>query len=110
MMEALQKRMYTVLLHKFYGLPIPHDLSTNNLIELDDFMLSRLTNEAHNLVIDARQLSLLKRFLKAEREISMKTKMQLAPALSNTDYWLLTGELLESSIRPTELVALSLFS
>ncbi len=48
LMEVLQKRVYTVLLDKYHDVSIPHDLSQNHLIELDDFLLSQLDNEAHN--------------------------------------------------------------
>ncbi len=107
LMPVLQKRIYTVLLHKFYGQSIPYDLSQTNLISLDNLMVRQEHDEAHNLIIDGLHLSLLKRFVLAERYIVKQAHLPLTPMLDNNEYWGLLSELLASLSRPTYVVNLS---
>lgn len=99
LMPLLQRRIFQALLTSFWGSDQPYDLTNQELIDLDTLMTRDLSEEAHNMLLNGRELSLLKRFLIAESA--------LVRVSNNYVYWGLISDLLLSVIRPTEVVKLS---
>ncbi len=111
LVPLLQKRLTTVHMGRLYGLPPIHDLSIQDLMDLDTLLTEYDTDfdfdQEHYLTMDGRQLSLVKRFLQAERVVVGQLRSPLLTATSNQTYWSLVGQLLLSVIRPTQVVNLS---
>lgn len=106
-MAILQGRIFAVLLRKLSGEPVPHHLDGHNLISLDNLFVRLELDEAHNMIVDSRHLSMLRRFLQAERQGIYGAKTVLVPQLDNEEYWGLLTDLLVAVERPTLVVNLS---
>lgn len=85
-----------------------HDLSLQNLTDLDT-LLAHETDEAHNLILDGRQLCLLKWFVQTERFLVTQRLTPMLDSVSNADYRGLLNELMTSINQPTRVVNLSFF-
>lgn len=109
----LLSRLTTVHMDKLYGHPSIHDLSIQDLLDLDVLLTDYDTDfdfdEDHYLTLNGRQLSLLKRFLEAERVLVGKARTPLTPVVINQTYWTLVSELLMAVIRPTQVLNLSFY-
>lgn len=109
LLPILQSRLTFILLSKLYGTTKSYDLTTQELIDLDLLLSRYYGKDAHNFLVDGRQLSLLKRFIETERGLIIRSRLQVYNAYSNFDLWGLLTDLLESVQRPTEVVSLSFF-
>jgi len=101
----LQRRIFSALLCDLWGNKPTYDLTSQEFIDLDALM-NRCDPqeviyqiEGHNMEVDGRELSLLKRF--------MITELKLARVGSNAHYWQLLAEFQLSIVQPTYLVKLS---
>ena len=109
LLPALQKRLTCLIMYRLYGCACEHYMATTDLIRVDRLLTRYYTDEAHNLILDGRELSLLKGFLTIERIIVGRARPQVHIGVSNHDVWCLVGEALASAIRPTQVVDLSFY-
>ena len=109
LLPILQSRLTIVILTGLYGKGCPHDLYLKELLELDRLLTDYNEPGQHNLVLDGRLLSLLKRFIQTERLLVSHNGKRLMLTISNVELWIMLGDLLESIQRPTRIVSLSFF-
>ncbi|GAB3803345.1 hypothetical protein GCM10028819_33110 [Spirosoma humi] len=101
----LKSRIFSALLCDLWGNTPTYSLSAQEFSDLDSWMNAGNPDEAHtlieghNVVIDGRELSLLKRFL--------ITELKLARVEKNACYWQMLAELQLSLVQPVHLVELS---
>lgn len=105
----LRRRLTVCQFRKLWGEKVMHDLTLDEMAELEYLLLLDSADDARNLILDGRQLSLLNRFLGAERMIAGRTREPLLRDASNADYWIWLGDFQASTTRPTRLVPLSFF-
>ncbi|MVM36517.1 hypothetical protein GO730_00655 [Spirosoma sp. HMF3257] len=109
LLPILQSRLTFILLNNLYGTHKYPDLTTQELLDIDGMLCRHYGKDAHNFLLDGRQLSLLKRFLETERGLIIRSRLQVSGAYSNFDLWGLLTDLLVSAQRPTEVISLSFF-
>jgi hypothetical protein len=97
----LKGRLFTVIMHRLYDVRCPHDMSLDLLNNLHDLLTADqrddddLHEHEHLLLLNELQLSVLKRFCQAERQLAGQHRPRMNRSMSNHGYWLLLGELLE---------------
>lgn len=113
----LKQRVFTAIMHRLYGLPTPHTaMSLDLLNNLHDLLIADERDDdmhahEHLFVLNELQLSVLKRFVKAERHLAGGHRPRLNKVMCNHSYWLLLGDLLEHCERsPCRLGNLSFFA
>lgn len=107
LVPVLQSRVFSVILHRYYNVSASHGVSTEELIQLHNRLSDETADDAHNFLLDGYLLYALKLFLETERRLALRPHPKLNRGMKNDQYWILTGDLLESVIRPTQLVILS---
>lgn len=113
----LKGRVFTAIMHRLYNLRTPHtDMSLDLLNNLHDVLVADerdddMHGQEHILILNELQLSVLKRFAKAERHLAGQHRPRLNRMMSNHSYWILLGELLEyCEHSPCKLRNLSFFA
>lgn len=108
LLPILQNRLTYLLLSKLHGEQYP-GFTMLELLDLDSLVARYDSDEAHHLILDGRQLSLLKRFLEIERGILGRSRKAIPGMTANPDLWVMLGDLHLAVIRPTQLVNLSFY-
>jgi hypothetical protein len=110
LIPALQDRLFSVIMHRYYSVNIKHDLTTEALIRLHDRLIVEKDTQTHNFALNGYLLQNLHRFLRVERALAVYDHPRLSRKLSNVDYWRLSNKLLHSIKHPTQLTKLSFFA
>jgi hypothetical protein len=106
LLPILQNRLTYLLIQELYGFRYA-DLTTAELFDIDCFLSHSDSSEAHYIILDPRQLSLLKRFLETERGILARSRTSVPGMSLNPALWTLLSEFHLAIVRPTQLVDLS---
>lgn len=109
LMPILQKRITAIVLSRYYGVNQLADLTIQELMDLDSLLNSYDEHEEHFLIVNGRELSLLKRFLEVERVYLSQMRTPVIPIIHNSYYWALISDLLLGVIRATQVVNLSFY-
>lgn len=109
LLPILQNRLTFILVNNLYGVTPYAGITTQELLDIDLLLCRYYFNEAHNMLLDGRQLSLLKRFVESERDIIIRSRFQVVSTEGNPDPWWLMTDLIRSLKSPTEVISLSFF-
>ena len=108
LMTVLHNRIFEVVLNRYWGACQVHDLTIDELNDLDALVLRYEPNsDACHIILDGRELSLLIRFLTQERLHMNQLRRPVTNLMSNAEYWELVTDLLLATKQPTRLVKLS---
>lgn len=112
----LKERVFAAIMHRLYGVRTPHvDMSLDLLNNLHDLFIADERDDdvhaqEHLFTLNELQLSILKRFAKAERELAGQHRPRLNRMMCNQSYWILLGDLLEHCGCACKLQNLSFFA